>query len=169
MTRRARQRAAGIVFFCNVSSASLADRDFVQDVTDFLEENRDLAQNIILETAQSGLDFENEDLKRQVDRLAALGTRFSLDNVTELPLDYARLAEWHIRFVKVPAERFADADPEGAWEGSLFQLRRMLGLHGIDLIVEHIETDRQLVELLEFNIAYGQGYLFGEPKPTPEE
>ena len=168
MIRRTRQRSANIGYFCNISPHSLADRDFLGDVSEFLDENRDLAQSIILETAQSGLRVEDEDLRLQLERLTELGARFSIDQVTELPVDYARLAEWHLKFVKVPAERFADADPEGAWEGSLFQLRRMLGLHGIDLIVEKIETERQLVELLEFNIPFGQGALFGEPKAVAE-
>ena len=168
MIRRARQRDVGIGFFCNISRHSLADRDFLREVAEFLEDNRDLAQNIVLETAQASVSFDDVALKLQIDRLAEIGVRFSLDNVTELPLDYARLAEWHVKFVKIPAERFADTDPQGPWEGSLFQLRRMLGLHGIELIVEKIETDRQLLELLEFNISFGQGYLFGEPKPAPE-
>ena len=168
MIRRARPPNTGIGFFCNISSHSLADRDFLRDVLEFLGDNRDLAENIILETAQASLDFESAGLKLQMDRLAEIGVRFSLDFVMELPLDYARLADWHVRFVKVPAGRFAETDPQGPWEGSLFQLRRMLGLHGIELIVEKIETDQQLLELLEFNIAFGQGYLFGEPKPAPE-
>jgi cyclic-di-GMP phosphodiesterase TipF (flagellum assembly factor) len=43
---------------------------------------------------------------------------------------------------------------------------------GIDLIVEKIETEQMLVELLEYSIDFGQGYLFGEPrlsKEPPEE
>jgi cyclic-di-GMP phosphodiesterase TipF (flagellum assembly factor) len=35
---------------------------------------------------------------------------------------------------------------------------------GIDLIVTHIETEKELVELLDLGIDYGQGYLFSEPE-----
>ena len=34
---------------------------------------------------------------------------------------------------------------------------------------EKIETERQVVDLLDFAIAYGQGYVFGEPKPLRED
>ncbi len=34
------------------------------------------------------------------------------------------------------------------------------------MIVEKIETEPQLVELLDHNIRYGQGYLFGEPSES---
>ena len=35
---------------------------------------------------------------------------------------------------------------------------------GVDLIVEKIETEQMLVELLDYDIDFGQGYLFGEPR-----
>jgi len=47
-------------------------------------------------------------------------------------------------------------------------MKRRLALDGIELIVEKVETERELVELLEFDVALGQGYLFGEPKVAPE-
>ena len=43
-------------------------------------------------------------------------------------------------------------------------LKRRLDGAGIDLIVEKIETEQMLVELLDYNIDFGQGYLFGEPR-----
>ena len=43
--------------------------------------------------------------------------------------------------------------------------RDLLSRNGIELIAERIEDEKTVVQLLEFNIAYGQGYLFGEPKP----
>src|SRR3546814_15754845 len=90
--------------------------------------------------------------------------RCSLDTVTYLALDPAMLARRNFGFVKVPAALFEGADSEGPWEGSLFQLRRSFADHGIVLVLEKIETERQLIELLEFNIELAQGYLFGEPR-----
>ena len=43
-------------------------------------------------------------------------------------------------------------------------LKRTMDLHGIDLIVEKLEKEQNLVELLEYRIDFGQGYLFGEPR-----
>ncbi len=45
-------------------------------------------------------------------------------------------------------------------------LRSMLKRHHIELIVEKVETGDNLGELLDFGIRYGQGYLFGEPRPS---
>ena len=34
----------------------------------------------------------------------------------------------------------------------------------MDLIVENVETEQALIEILDFNIDLGQGFLFGEPR-----
>jgi cyclic-di-GMP phosphodiesterase TipF (flagellum assembly factor) len=36
------------------------------------------------------------------------------------------------------------------------------------LIAERIEDEKTVVQLLEMNVDYGQGFLFGEPKPIRE-
>ena len=41
---------------------------------------------------------------------------------------------------------------------------RQLDRTGIDLIISKIETETQLRNLLDLNIDYGQGFLFGEPR-----
>ena len=41
--------------------------------------------------------------------------------------------------------------------------------YGLDLIVEKIETEREAMEVIELDVDYGQGYLFGEPRPSTNE
>ena len=43
-------------------------------------------------------------------------------------------------------------------------LRTDLDRVGVDLIVEKIESEQTLLKLLDHNIDFGQGYLFGEPR-----
>jgi signal transduction histidine kinase len=35
----------------------------------------------------------------------------------------------------------------------------------LGIIVEEVEAERQIVDILELEIGYGQGHLFGEPRP----
>ena len=37
--------------------------------------------------------------------------------------------------------------------------------YGIDLIAEKVEMEKSVIELLEFGIPYGQGHVFGAPRP----
>jgi cyclic-di-GMP phosphodiesterase TipF (flagellum assembly factor) len=37
--------------------------------------------------------------------------------------------------------------------------------HGVELVAEKVENERQVVDILELDIGLGQGHLFGEPRP----
>jgi cyclic-di-GMP phosphodiesterase TipF (flagellum assembly factor) len=36
--------------------------------------------------------------------------------------------------------------------------------YGVEVIAEKVESERQVVDVLELNLGYGQGNLFGEPR-----
>ena len=37
--------------------------------------------------------------------------------------------------------------------------------YGVEIIAEKVEAERQIVDILELNVAFGQGNLFQEPRP----
>ena len=41
--------------------------------------------------------------------------------------------------------------------------------YGVDLIAEKVEEESTIVEILELDVAYGQGHLFGSPRPVKDE
>lgn len=163
LVRRARARNAHVGFFCNVSRHTLKDRDFLADFIEFLEENPELAPSLIFEIAQGDWDPGDIELQRYMESLAGIGVRFSMDRVEDFDIDGAMLRRRGFRFVKGAASAFlAENGPDA------HRLKRRLTLDGIELIVEKVESERELVELLEFDVALGQGFLFGEPKVAPE-
>ena len=98
-----------------------------------------------------------------MDGLSRLGCRFSMDNVQEVSFDFAHLEARHIRFVKIDAALIvAEMRGIGGRE-RIMKLKAEFDRRGIDLIVEKIESEKQLIELLDIEIDYGQGYLFGKP------
>jgi cyclic-di-GMP phosphodiesterase TipF (flagellum assembly factor) len=109
-------------------------------------------------------------------KLADLGFRFSLDKVTDLDLDLQDLARSDVKFLKVGGQFLLDqlaeiddrqvlrALPDLAAEDFTTLTRR----YGVEVIVEKVETERQVVDLLDLNIGYGQGHLFGEPRAIKE-
>ena len=40
------------------------------------------------------------------------------------------------------------------------------GRHGISLIAERIETEAVVVDLLDYDVRFGQGFLFSPPRPV---
>lgn len=153
-------------FFCNISDASLRDADFFQDFIEFMAVNRQLAENIIFEFTQAVIDSEDLETQLNLQKLAGCGYRFSLDQVSDLNLNLDALAEMRFKFIKVDAhllhETARGANPKldmNAFKGALDR-------HAMDLIVEKIESDEMLRDLLDLRIDFGQGFFFGEPKPS---
>jgi len=160
--RQLKNRRPGTRFFCNIASKALQDRDFFPQFVDFVEHNLDLANRLVFEFKQEDIADHGAALARDLKLLGQLGFQFSMDHVTDLRIDFSALAERHFDYIKIPAKTLltAPGDIHPA------DLKRAMERHGIDLIVEKIEDERTVVQLLDFNVDYGQGYLFGEPRPA---
>jgi cyclic-di-GMP phosphodiesterase TipF (flagellum assembly factor) len=169
MLRRLRKVNANVGFFLNISHRTLSDRDFFREFINLMAQNAELAPAIVFEFSQRAWDASDVTLHRDLDRLAQLGYRFSLDKVTHLDIDVQTLSSRHFRFVKVEAARMAQAAASGAIGDDPRSFKRLLDSYAIDLIVDRIESEPMLLELLELSIDFGQGYLFGEPRIAKQE
>lgn len=150
-------------FFLNITSATLNDPKFMGDLVEFIAQNRALAPRLIFELGQTDLITMTADILPVLDGLSRLGCRFSMDQVKSLAFSFSQLDTWHIRFAKIDAALLMNELKDDAGLQRLKRLKGEFDRNGIDLIVEKIETDRQLLEMLEIDVDYGQGYLFGKP------
>ena len=151
-------------FFCNISPNSLGDQAFLKDFIGYMESHQDLAASLVMELNQKDVPEELDQLSPHMDRLGKMGYRFALDGVDDFDLDFKKLQKHHFHFVKVNAKALIDRFKESPTGGEIRSFKQQLDDKGIDMIVEHIETEQMLIELLDFNIDYGQGFLFGEPR-----
>lgn len=166
LVRRAVRGQPGLAFFCNISDSSLTDVDFFTDFIEFLAENRKLTPNLLFEFEQEAITNPTYETQVNLQRLQDLGFHFSLDQVRTLDLDLPHLASLGFKYIKVGAHMLHELargdDPQldmGRFKGALDRC-------AMDLIVEKIETEDMLLDLLDLKIDFGQGYLFGEPRPT---
>ena len=137
---------------------------FFNDFIVFMTEISSLAQDLIFEFSHATIANQDDEIRHQLSRLAALGFRFSLDQVSSLNLDYGALAEQHFKFIKIDAETMLCELPQPSTDIDLHDFKKVLERQGIDLVVEKIETEQVLLDILDFHVDFGQGYLFGEPK-----
>ena len=98
--------------------------------------------------------------------LHELGFRLSLDQVTRLDCNFSRLRAQGFHFIKVKAKTLIAGMKPAHAPVAAEDLKELLARAGIDLIVERVEEEKTVVQLLEFNVGYGQGFLFGEPRPV---
>src|SRR6478609_7558720 len=167
--RRLMVRSKDVGVFCNVSGVTLGNPTYFAQCLDFLEANRALARSFVLEFKQATF----RDLgPTETENLAALsqrGYRFSIDHVTDLRIEPRELADRGVRFIKVPAALLLDPRQASASDIHPSDLSDLLGRFGIDLIAERIEGERAVVDLLDYDVRFGQGFLFAPPRPLRPE
>jgi cyclic-di-GMP phosphodiesterase, flagellum assembly factor TipF len=167
----AQDRKVGI--FCNISLASLGDEDFFPPFMEFLGANRDLSGSLIFELGQSAFKARGSTEARNMAKLADLGFRFSIDKVNDLDLDFQDLARADVAFVKIGAPLLIEQLQEDDGRLTLksmpdleaAELAALALRHGVELVAEKVESERQVVDILDLEIGLGQGHLFGEPRP----
>ena len=167
--RRLMLRNKDVGLFCNLAGATLRDSATFARCLDFLDANRALAPSFILEFRQSTFRHLGPLESERLAALSRLGYRFSVDNVTELRFDARDLADRGVRFIKVPAALLLDSELAGTYDIHPSDLSDMLGRFGIDLVAERIEGERTVVDLLDYDVRFGQGFLFSPPRPLRPE
>jgi cyclic-di-GMP phosphodiesterase TipF (flagellum assembly factor) len=169
IVRRLLLKNRDIGLFCNVSMATLTDAASFPRFLEFMDANRAIAHSLVFEFPQKALrnigPIENESLAALAER----GFRFSLDNVTDLRLEPRDLANRSFRFVKIPASLLLQRGGAAPADIHPADLSDLLGRFGIDLIADKIESEGSVVDLLDCDVRFGQGFLFSPPRPVRAE
>lgn len=177
IVRRLAKQDRKVGIFCNIALGSLADETFFPQFLEFLSENKDMSGALIFELGQAAFKQRGSVEARNMAKLADLGFRFSLDKVNDLELDFQDLARSDVKFLKIGADLLLSQllDVEG--RQALKSLRDIQASdfagytrrYGVEVIAEKVESERQVVDVLELDIGYGQGHLFGEPRAIKEQ
>jgi len=167
--RRLMVRNKDVGVFCNVAAATLSNPATFAQCLDFLEANRALAPSLVLEFKQATFRKLGPTETEHLAALAQRGYRFSIDHVTDLRIEPRELADRGVRYIKVPAALLLDQKLSPTSEIHPSDLSDLLGRFGIDLIAERIEGERAVVDLLDYDVRFGQGFLFAPPRPLRPE
>jgi cyclic-di-GMP phosphodiesterase TipF (flagellum assembly factor) len=167
--RRLMVRNKDVGVFCNVAAATLGNPTTFTQCLDFLEANRALAPSFVLEFKQATFRNLGPTETEHLAALAQRGFRFSIDHVTDLRIEPRELADRGVRYIKVPAALLLDQRQTSASDIHPSDLSDLLGRFGIDLIAERIEGERAVVDLLDYDVRFGQGFLFAPPRPLRPE
>ena len=167
--RRLMVRNKDVGVFCNIAAATLSSGEAFSQCLDFLEANRALAPSLILEFKQSTFRNLGAIETEHLAALAQRGYRFSMDHVTDLRIEPRELADRGVRYIKVPAALLLDPKQGATSDIHPTDLSDLLGRFGIDLIAERIEGERAVVDLLDYDVRFGQGFLFAPPRPVRPE
>lgn len=176
IVRKLMKQDRRIGIFCNLSPTSLADEHFFPQFLDFMRENRDLAGSVIFEIPQASYEARTSVEARAMGKLVDLGFRFSIDKVSSAEIDLPDLERSGVRYAKIPARLLieqmvqAGVRPRSAItrEIAAADIAAVFQRYGVDLIAERIEHEDTVLEVLDLDVPYGQGHLFGAPRAIKE-
>ncbi len=162
------QRHKDIAVFCNLSHETLQDANFFTQFVEFMQQHRELASMLIFEIAQPTFAKCGAIEERHLTSLADLGFSFSMDKIATLDIDFALARQRQVRYFKVPARLLLGDPAKAGARVHPADLKELLARFGLNLIAERVEQEKDVVDLLDYNVDYGQGFLFGEPRPIRE-
>jgi cyclic-di-GMP phosphodiesterase TipF (flagellum assembly factor) len=168
VVRRLLLKNRDIGVFCNLSESTLADDTIFPQLLEFLEANRAIAPALVLEFKQSAIRAAGPIEGESISALAELGFRFSLDNLQDLRVEPRELSARGFRHIKVPGRLLLDPKAAAA-DIHPADLPDLLGRFGIDLVAEKIDSETMVVDLLDCDVRFGQGFLFSPPRPVRAE
>ncbi len=124
------------------------------------------ARDITVELTEHAASGPAEGLARAVQALHAMGARLALDDFGEAHSNLRRWRELRPDLVKLDKQltRGIADSPQ-----SVELVRAIVGFShalGTELIAEGVESAKDLRVLRDLGIAYGQGFLLGQPAPT---
>ena len=169
VVRRLQLKSRDVGIFCNVSPATLIDPMQFRQFLEFVDANRALADAVIFEFKQSAWRNFGPIEQESLSALAERGFRFSMDHVTDLRMEPRELSERSFRFLKVPAKLLLNKAAGAQSDIHPEDLADLLARSGVDLIAERIESESTVLDLLDYDVRFGQGFLFSAPRPVRPE
>jgi cyclic-di-GMP phosphodiesterase, flagellum assembly factor TipF len=168
VVRRLLLKNRDIGMFCNLSAATLTDASFPQ-LLELIDANRAIAPSLVFEFTQNAVRGMGPIEHESLAALAERGFRFSMDNLADLRIEPRELTARGFRFVKAPAALLLNRVGSAVSNIHPADFSDLLGRFGIDLIADRIESESTVVDLLDYDVRFGQGFLFSPPRPVRAE
>jgi len=169
VTRRLQLKNREVGVICNIGAATLADPVEFKKLLQFAEANRALADALSFEFSQAAYRAFGPLEHEALAALAERGFRFSMDHIADLRMEPKELADRRFRFLKVPAALLLDKSASARSDIHPQDLADLLARSGIDVIVDRVEHESTVVDLLDYDVRFGQGFLFSPPRPVRAE
>jgi diguanylate cyclase (GGDEF)-like protein/PAS domain S-box-containing protein len=158
----------GIIYSINLSGQSLGDPDFIETVFSELDVSRVDPRRICFEIAEKTLVSRMTDAVHFVDRLAAIGCRFALDDFGVGTASFSYLKNVHVDYVKIDGSFVTSMAASRADRGMVEAITRVAKEFGLVTIAEHVEDAELFVALQACGVEWAQGRAIGFARPLDD-
>lgn len=167
--RRLTSRNRNAVLFCNISLVSLVDETFFPGFLEFVKSNRDFADVLVFEFSQGDVAEMGAMELESLNALYEVGFRFSIDRINDMKMDFNSLAGRGFKYGKLHADYLIGRREAKHGHIHPSDFGDLLHRYGMELITDHVETESQVLELLDYDVKLAQGNLFSPPRPVRAE
>ena len=152
----------------NVSGTAALDPVWLQSFVDFVRDNRDVADRLVVELTETASLHHFEENARFVSQLRELGVRVAIDDFGAGYTSFRNLQMMHVDVVKIDGSYIKDlsSNPQNQ-----FFVRTLTGLaknFNMRVVAEWVGSDEDAALLESFGVDYFQGFHFGEPLLEPK-
>lgn len=153
----------------NVSAITLASDDsFASLVNELVKRNNSCGCELIIELTETALSEDRGRIRRQLEQMRSHGVRIAVDDFGTGTTSLGNVAELPCDFLKVDGSILRSGPAELA-AGLLGVAKKMADVLGAKLIIEGVETKRDLELVQQVNADYCQGWYFGQPIDIRED
>ena len=164
VAERLAARGSAGALFASFDGESLGDEGFRKTYMGLFEEGPSPDGRLVLAFAQSDVRSFTRAHWAEIATMSALGLRFSMEEVTDLDMDFEQIVAVGFGFIKLDAKVFLEGLPTASGSVPAADLCRHLSGLGLALVVGRIEDEGALAQVVEFGAVLGQGALFGAPR-----
>lgn len=143
----------------NVSDEALKSSELVHALDGFD------ASRLVLELSETATIRSYQATKAKVDRLKGQGIRLAIDDLGAAEIDLWHITRLGADIVKIDMSLVRELDNSPVCRGLIRAVVAMAQELGLMVIAEGVETEVEHQTLLDLDVPYGQGYLYGKPEP----
>ncbi len=154
----------GDFYSVNISTTSLCDPEFKQQIHARLKANPAVAGKLCFEVTESSAMENIDQAVDFMNDMRALGCRFALDDFGTGFSSLSHLKNLPVDFVKLDGVFVREIMSDPVDYGLVESIQRIAGLMNIQTIAEYVETEEIADGLREIGVDYLQGYYIGHPE-----
>jgi len=148
----------------NVSLESIIDAGFVEWLYGKLNARREVARQVILETAEHAIIGHIEAVRSAFSRLRETGVRLSIDRFGQSTASVGYLRSLEVDYIKLDGgytRGLAESTDRQFFVQALVGIAHGLG---IQVVTEYIENEREFEMVKSLMVDGAQGYYIGRPE-----
>ena len=166
--RRWRRQDRDVAVSVNVSAGELGEAGYPARIAAILARTGAHAASLTLELTETTLLVETTDVASTLAELRALGVRIALDDFGRGYSSLEHLKSLPVDVIKIDRTFLEGIDESREDRAIVEAMIALARATGRSVIAEGIETEAQLLELIELGCPLGQGFYFAPAMPPDD-